>query len=168
MIDRGNGRGMHAYAYYTSMFFFSSFFCTSLKIPIYFEAVIASVGDDQVSIRSQGQSLRPVEWIRLGIDEGEKAAFLVKDLNPGVAPIGDEDDVGFRFHGDARGRVELAIAFAAGAESEEKGAAGGVEDLDAVIVIIRDVDLVRGGIDGHELRGGELVFAGSAFAKSRE
>ena len=95
-----------------------------------------------MSVVGDGESLRPVQRIRLRVDEREKAAFVVEHLDPRVAPIGDDDDVGFGVDGHARRSVELPVAFAAGSEGEEESAVGRVEHFDAVIVIIRDQHLV--------------------------
>ena len=122
-----------------------------MQIAVYFETVISRVRNDQMIVVCQAKTLRAIQRVGFGVDEREKASLVVKDLNPRVAPIGDDDDVGLGIHGDSRGSVELTVAFAARTEGEEKGAVGGIEDFDAMIVIVGDEDVIRGRIDRHKL-----------------
>ena len=137
-----------------------------LQIAIDFEAVISRVGHSQMAVDGDGEALRPVERIAFRVDEGEKAALFVEDLDARVAPVGDDDDVGLGVDGDPRRGVELSVAFAARAEGEEEGAVGNVEDFDPVIVVVGDEEVIGRRVHGHELRGGELVFRRTALAES--
>ena len=107
-----------------------------------------------MAVDGDGEALRPVKGIALGVDEGEKAPLFVKDLDPRVAPVGNDDDVGLGVDGDARRGVELSVALAARAEGEEKGAVGNVEDFDPVIVVVGDEKVIRRRVHGHELGRG--------------
>jgi len=52
----------------------------SLQVAVDFEAVVARVSHDHVSIRGQGQTLGSVQRVRRGVDVGEEGAAAVEHL----------------------------------------------------------------------------------------
>ena len=114
----------------------------------------------------QAETLRTVQRVGLGVDEREEAPLIVENLQSGVTPVGDDHDFGLGIDGDASWRVKLAVAFASRPEGEKEGAIEGVEDFDAMVVIVGDEDAVFRRIHGDELRRRELMLGGTTFSKS--
>ncbi len=81
--------------------------------------MVSTVSDYDVSVWRDGQALGSIERTRKSVHKGQKRATGVKDLDPGIPPVGHQDIV-LLVHCQPRGGVELAVALAVGAEAEQK------------------------------------------------
>ena len=65
----------------------------SLKVFVDLEAVISGVGDDDLPVDGGRDALRSVEGTGQGVDERQERTLRIKNLDPGVAPVGHDDVV---------------------------------------------------------------------------
>ena len=64
-----------------------------MEVFVDLEAVVSGVGDDDLTVVGGRNTLRSIKGTGQGVDEREERTLRIKNLDPGVAPVGHDDVV---------------------------------------------------------------------------